>query len=89
MVLMQVLHGEACNELSPSVTYMILPLAFTFLPLFLFFSSLNFQLVQLTQPLYFFTFSFVFLLDQVCLMLVLLYSETEKEGNRRPWDFMT
>jgi len=46
-------------------------------------------LVQLAQPLYFFTFSFVFLLGQVCLMLVLLYSETEKEGNKWTEDFMT
>lgn len=42
------------------VTYMMQPLAFNFFLLFLFSSSLNFQLVQSVQSLYLFAFSFVF-----------------------------
>ena len=64
------------------VTHMMQPPAFSFFLLFLFHSSLNFQLVQLVQPLYFFSFSFVFQLGEICLMLVLLYSESGKELNK-------
>lgn len=67
-------------------TYMMQPLAFNFFLLFVFLSSLNFQLVQSVEPLYFFPFSSVFQLSQVCLMLVFLYSKTGKEWCKRGGD---
>lgn len=68
---------------------MMLPLAFKFFLLFIFPSSLNFQLVQLVEPLYFFPFSSGFQLGQVCLMLVFLYSETGKEWRKWAGDSAT